>query len=178
MVHWARKVMDERTAVLVSALNIPALDALEVSGAGWINHPWRTYRIANYPDFDICRDVIEDATFDIILAEQVLEHVPYPYRAVRNMRRMLRPRGYLLLTLPFMLRLHEGPLDCTRWSPDGLRFFLEECGFDRTQMLVESWGNRACVVANFDDWPDYDPARHSLHNEPDMPVVVWAFAAK
>ena len=41
---------------------------------------------------------------------------------------------------------------------------------------VDSWGNRQCVVGNFDRWPAYR-RWHSLRNEPDFPVQVWAFAA-
>jgi hypothetical protein len=42
---------------------------------------------------------------------------------------------------------------------------------------VSSWGNRDCVVGNFDRWPAYR-WWHSLRNEPDLPVQVWAFARR
>ena len=34
-----------------------------------------------------------DRRFDLIIAEQVLEHVQWPYRAVKNIRAMLNPGG-------------------------------------------------------------------------------------
>ena len=39
-------------------------------------------------------------------------------------------------------------------------------------------GNRRCVVANFRGWPSWVRWKHTLRNEPDFPVVVWAFARK
>ncbi len=36
-------------------------------------------------------------------------------------------------------------------------------------------GNRACVVGNLSRWSAYKPW-HSLRNEPDLPLQVWAFA--
>jgi hypothetical protein len=37
------------------------------------------------------------------------------------------------------------------------------------------WGNRQCVTGNLSRWAAHRPW-HSLRNEPDMPVQVWAFA--
>jgi hypothetical protein len=38
---------------------------------------------------------------DIIIAEQVFEHLLWPYRAVRNVFQMLTPNGALLVTTHF-----------------------------------------------------------------------------
>ena len=58
-----------------------------------------------------------------------------------------------------------------------MKYFLAECGFDLERIQTASWGNRACIKANFNKW-----ARRgwfgSLHNEPDFPVTVWALAQK
>jgi hypothetical protein len=40
---------------------------------------------------------------------------------------------------------------------------------------VEAWGNRDAVLGNFDRWAGYR-RWHSLRNEPDLPLQVWAFA--
>jgi hypothetical protein len=34
------------------------------------------------------------------------------------------------------------------------------------------------VVANLDAWVDYDPAAHSLSNDPRYPVVVWGLGRR
>src|SRR5205823_6255879 len=115
---------------------------------------------------------------DLVIAEQVFEHLPWPYRAARNVFKMLKPGGHFLMTTPFLVRLHDMPLDCTRWSETGIRYFLAECGFDMERIKSSSWGNRACAIANFKRWEGFRPSRHSLENEPKFPVVVWALAQK
>ncbi len=48
----------------------------------------------------------EDASIDLVLSSDVLEHVPDPYRAHREVHRVLRPGGHHVFTVPFHLREH------------------------------------------------------------------------
>ena len=150
---------------------------MEISaGQFWQNAGFRSFSEKNFPEFDICKDVL-DQQFDIIIADQVFEHLPWPYRAAKNVHAMVKPGGYFLITTPFMIRVHDIPIDCTRWTETGLKYFLAECGFPFDQIVTGSWGNRACVKANFKRW-----ARRgwfgSLKNERNFPVSVWALAKK
>lgn len=174
--QWARKVMNDETTKIVQDLQPDKMNALEISGVDWKHMPWKTYKTVDYPDFDICKDSLPEE-FDVVLAEQVWEHLPYPGRAVRNVLKMLKPGGTFMLTTPFMIKLHPYPLDCTRWTPTGMTFFLEECGFDRANIRSTAWGNRDCVRANFKGWPEYQEG-NNITNEPKFPVVVWTVARK
>ena len=69
-----------------------------------------------------------DASFDTVLSVQVLEHTPAPWKLVKEMGRVLRKGGALLLTAPFSFRLHEEPHDYFRFSPHGLSVLCEEAG--------------------------------------------------
>lgn len=71
----------------------------------------------------------EDASFDAVLCNQVLEHVFNPDDFVREIRRVLRPGGRLLLTVPFVWDEHEQPWDYARYSSFGLRSLMEKHGF-------------------------------------------------
>lgn len=44
---------------------------------------------------------VPDNTFDAVLSHHSLEHVPSPHDALRELRRILRPGGRLLLFVPF-----------------------------------------------------------------------------
>lgn len=185
MVHWCRKVMNDETKRIVSALDTPNMDAFEVSGNVWGDlFRWKSYKYVWFPDFDLNYDVVPHQTFDIIFAEQVLEHVKYPYRCVRNAYRMLREGGYFLVTTPFLIQIHAVPGDYTRWTEEGLKYLFEECGFDLRNITTGSWGNLDCVLADLtacargDDWNTYDPAKHSLAKDDNYPSVVWAVARK
>jgi hypothetical protein len=91
---------------------------------------------------------------------------------------MLRPGGWLYVSTPFLIRIHEGPQDYWRWTPLGLEQHLVDCGFEREKITTKSWGNRECLIANLKNWPRYVPRIHSLKNDPLFPLVVWAFAQK
>jgi hypothetical protein len=61
----------------------------------------------------------------------------------------------------------------------GLKHFLAECGFPPEAIRTDSWGNRDCVIESFKMMATpYRKRIHSLRNEPDFPVHVWALAQK
>lgn len=70
-----------------------------------------------------------DGEFDACLATQVLEHVFTPDAFLEEIRRILKPGGLLLLTVPFVWDEHEQPHDFARYSSFGLRHLLEQHGF-------------------------------------------------
>lgn len=75
----------------------------------------------------------ENATFDSILCNEVLEHVFNPDEFIKEIVRVLRPGGTLLLTVPFVWDEHEQPYDYARYSSFGLRALLEKQGLKVTQ---------------------------------------------
>jgi SAM-dependent methyltransferase len=175
--HWSRVVMGDKQTKYLCALPLNQLKALEISGDHWKDLPFQDYKDLHYPDFDICEQVLPEK-FDVIIAEQVFEHLLYPYRAGKNIYEMLSPGGLFLISTPFLLRVHGAPTDCTRWTETGLKYFLNECGFSIDKIETDSWGNRACVKANFLRWTTFRKRIHSLSNEPEFPFHVWAFARK
>jgi len=176
--YWGRVVMNRETRKIVRGLKPNTLKTLEISGSSWGKwESFKEYKEVHHPDFDICGSSLEE-TFDLIIAEQVFEHLLWPYRAGRNVYRMLNPNGYLLITTPFLIRIHDQPIDCSRWTEIGIKYFLAECGFSLERIQTGSWGNRTCIRANFTRWAPYRPLFHSLRNEPRFPMVVWAIAQK
>lgn len=79
---------------------------------------------------DLCALPVADASFDAILCTEVLEHVATPELASRELRRVLRPGGQLLVTVPFVAQLHEEPYDHSRFTSYGIRGLLERGGFE------------------------------------------------
>ena len=49
---------------------------------------------------------VDDASIDVALCTEVLEHVPHPQVAMAELARTIRPGGVLVLTVPFLARLH------------------------------------------------------------------------
>ena len=71
-----------------------------------------------------------EGTFDTIVSTQVLEHVRQPEIVIREMARVLKPSGILILSAPMTWPLHEEPHDYYRYTLHGLRHLLEEADFE------------------------------------------------
>jgi SAM-dependent methyltransferase len=69
-----------------------------------------------------------DASFDTVISVQVLEHTPDPATLIREIGRVVRDDGLVILSAPFSFRLHEEPHDYFRFSPHGLRVLCEGAG--------------------------------------------------
>ncbi len=173
--HVTRTIAYRSIDQFLDGIDVPSCDALEISaGWKWRTRPWRSYSEMNWPDYDICEQTL-DRSFDVIIADNVFEHLKYPYRAARNVRSMLRPGGIFINITPFMIRHHPIPMDCSRWTQDGMRYFLEEAGFDANSIQTGAWGNARAVRANMHRWARTGWQR-ALPNDPDFPVTVWAIA--
>lgn len=176
--QWVRKSADLQIRKLVESLEPARLDALEISGHTWETRTkFKSYAVADYPEHDICV-APPKGSYDFIIAEHVFEHLLYPYRAAKNVFAALRPGGYFLMVTPFLVGLHPCPHDCTRWTEEGAKYLLAECGFPLEATQTGSWGNRQCVVGNFHHAVRYRRLLHSLKNQANLPVTVWALARK
>jgi SAM-dependent methyltransferase len=93
--------------------------------------PGSVHAGARAPDIvaDLHRLPVEEASFDAVVCTEVLEHVAEPAVVLAELRRVLRPGGSLLLTVPFVVELHEEPDDHYRYTSHGLRGLLARAGF-------------------------------------------------
>jgi SAM-dependent methyltransferase len=172
--QWAREVMNRDIEAFVESLDPRRLNVVEVSGKIRSAYPWASYTRLEYPKFDLCDPApTHNGRYDLVICEQVLEHVENPVTAVGNLKALCAPGGMVLVSTPFLIRIHPHPNDFWRFTPDGLKKLLD-CQGLRVEW-VRSWGNRAAVRGNFRVWAPYRPWQ-SLRNEPDVPVVVWALA--
>jgi SAM-dependent methyltransferase len=71
---------------------------------------------------------LDDDCVDAVVCTQVLEHVAEPVEALVEMRRVLKPGGRLIVTVPLTWYLHELPHDYYRYTPYGLRYVMEKAG--------------------------------------------------
>jgi len=96
---------------------------------------------------DLTKDLpFADASFDSILLSDVLEHIPTPERLWREMARLLKPGGKLLLNVPFVYPLHEEPYDYYRYTKYAVRRFAEITGFD--VILIKELGGAPEIVVD------------------------------
>jgi len=70
-----------------------------------------------------------DQHFDSIITTQVLEHVFEPEPLFKEMNRVLKDNGILLITVPFIWDEHEQPYDFARYSSFGMQYLIRKSGF-------------------------------------------------
>src|SRR4029077_5862589 len=105
-------------------------------------------------------------------------HLALPFPAAQNVFAMTKPGGWFLNITPFLIRIHDVPIDCTRWTAFVMRNFLSEAGFDPESMQSGSWGNRRAIVANLKRLGTRRGWRRNMKNEPEFPATVWVMAQR
>lgn len=185
MASLNRIVMAASSRRMIRSLRPQKLNVAEISGKWGQNFDFKTYEKFRYPKHDICVGPYRDKEgkvrkFDLVIANQIWEHLDRPYAATRHVRRMLRSGGYFWVAVPFYIPFHAAPNDCSRWSARGLKNLLVECGFDEAAVYSEQWGNRNAAARNLEQrWPpQYIEGEDSLENDPEMPICAWALAQK
>jgi len=100
------------------------------------------------PDYTIAPDgrVPEESnTFDYILSTQVLEHVPDPDTHLSECFRLLKPGGNLFLSTHGSYEDHGSPYDYHRWTAEGLKYDLQNTGFQVLSLDKLTTGPRAIM---------------------------------
>jgi SAM-dependent methyltransferase len=147
---WATPVLLGLTRALESALRRFATGSILDTGAGTspygallaecgtLYHTIDVEQRADSPTF--MGDVqhmphVRSESYDSVVCSEVLEHLPLPERALHELARVLRPEGHLILSVPFLSRLHEEPHDYFRYTEHGLRALLERHEFEVREIV-------------------------------------------
>lgn len=103
-----------------------------------------------HPDAELQGSVeaipVPDASFDVVLCTQVLEHCDDPDRAVRELRRVTAPGGRVLASTHGVMVYHPSPQDHWRWTHTGLRRLFERNGDWARIDVSPNAGTASCVA--------------------------------
>ena len=84
---------------------------------------------------DICSLPIDSESIDVVLCTEVIEHVPTPILAVKEMARIMKPGGTLLLSAPLQSGLHREPYHFYGgFTPYWYQTFLTKEGFSQVEI--------------------------------------------
>lgn len=72
----------------------------------------------------------EDQYFDSIFSSEVLTHVFNTPEILKELNRVLKPGGVILITVPFSWFENEIPYDNNRFTSFGINYSLEQAGFN------------------------------------------------
>jgi SAM-dependent methyltransferase len=114
---------------------------------------------------------VEDASYDVVLCTQVLEHSEDPRRAVAELRRVLAPGGRVLASTHGVQVYHPNPDDYWRWTHVGLERLFAENGDWAAVTVTPASGTASCVGMVLGIYADL--ALRRAHLTPFAQGVVW-----
>lgn len=110
LLRWTRAAMTLKEWVDTAAAR--RCDILEINEAGTLSGTLSLlpgHRLVRYPECDMMTLPFEARSFDVVVHSDTLEHVPDATRGLRECRRVLRPGGACLFTVPVVVgRLTRG----------------------------------------------------------------------
>ena len=119
---------------------------------------------------------IPSASYDCLVLTQVLPYIDDPAAAIFECRRILRPGGVLLATVPCAGRVAGVTTEHWRWSYGGFRSLVSKA-FDPSQVDVRSHGSRNTVLAFLVAIAAEEVDREVLdRDDPEAPLVLSARA--
>jgi SAM-dependent methyltransferase len=92
---------------------------------------WETTDISDrgsmtYPNAGEYSFPVPNDSYDIVLSGQVIEHVKKIWVWVKELERVCKKGGYVIIINPVSWPFHAVPVDCWRIYPDGMKALLED----------------------------------------------------
>lgn len=112
-----------------------------------------SYETSDVKDFgnvdhvcSITRLTMEDDTYDLVFCSQTMEHVSEPVKALREIRRVLKPGGEAWLSAPLFFEEHQQPVDFYRYTRFAWRHMARRAGFKVADI---SWLEGAYATSSY-----------------------------
>ncbi len=121
---------------------------------------------------------IPENTYDCIILTQVLQYIDDTASAIKECRRILKPGGAMLITVPIMSRLDPKMPEYWRFTPEGLAYIINPI-FGKEKVNVRVYGS---VLTGLGFWVGQSAEEFSIKEldyfDPMFPILVAARAIK
>ena len=131
--HNDSKVIDDTLREMLARQGDDALMLNIGAGETRLHAKMMTLELEAGPGIDHVGSVealpFADATLDLIVTQEVLEHVSDPFKAMQEIYRVLKVDGESYVQLPFIIGYHPCPADYWRFTQSGIVQLAEQAGF-------------------------------------------------
>ncbi len=133
------------------------------------------------PDYecDASSIPVNKETFDAVVCGETLEHIPNPIDVLKEINRLLKPGGRVIITVPFMYHIHADPEDYGRYTPTYWRVAAGQAGF--SGISIQPQGGLYVVAASlfktwWQEWKSRKFSDKIIHKliKPTVPFILRA----
>jgi SAM-dependent methyltransferase len=137
------------------------------------------YDGAHYPDkIDIIASAdsipLLDGSVDSVLCTQLLEHMENPDLVISEIKRILKPGGYAVISVPFIWNIHMEPRDFFRFSKFGLEYLMKKNNLNiiSIQELGGFWITWLQLLANYIQIPTVNHPNFLIRKIIVLPITI------
>jgi SAM-dependent methyltransferase len=139
-----KKYCKDKKVIDIGSGNMTYKNILEPLSKTYVclDHPEISKRYNPYQKPDVIADItkktpIKNNEFDTAIMLKVLEYIDEPLKAFNEVGRILKTKGSLILTAPFIYPIHDFPYDRSRYTSTQLKYLLESSGFNIKKISAE-----------------------------------------
>jgi SAM-dependent methyltransferase len=89
----------------------------------------------------------KDSQYDFVISLNTLEHIYNANFVLKEIQRVLKPKGIAYIFVPFMLRIHAHPDDFFRATPSWWIESYKAAGFKSAKITPLVWGKRITALS-------------------------------
>ncbi|RDX35488.1 SAM-dependent methyltransferase [Arcobacter sp. HD9-500m-PIT-SAG03] len=126
-------------------------------------------------DADLKDLPFENNSLDTIILTQVLEHIDEPFKALVEIKRVIKKDGIIILSVPFIYQAHATPYDYFRFSEYGLKKICQDYNFEILEFHHQGYlGTTLISILNGFIW-ELASKRKILRNTILLPFLLFIF---
>lgn len=112
------------------------------------------------------RDILE--SFDFVMCNQVLEHIPDVALAFKNLISLTKPGGYIWISIPVINRIHQDPdFYSSGYHPRYLKYLGDTNNLE--SIHISAWGSlKYKIIAVSRSWPTYRQLKKGFRSKKDL----------
>ncbi len=115
-----------------------------------------------------------DKSFDMVKLTEVLEHIAEPNVVLNECCRVLKEKGSIIASVPFLLGVHGDPDDFSRWTPTALSRLFSQAGF--RQIKIIPMGGFVAVCADL--FEQYCHRQFEAYGRLSFPIKCFRFLVR
>ena len=125
--------------------------------------------IAFNDNFDLNLDIDIDQKFDLVLCNQVMEHLHDPFKLIENLKKITKENGYIFISVPQFNNVHG---ESYRFYTSGYHIdFLFKCA-EKNDLEVINYGEfgsaKNLMHTMAGDWLTYNKLRRGIRTRKDI----------